>query len=106
MTRHYDTAERRTAFNSVTGCSGHFCIQATVGLILQTEVLAATSSLLATESIFILVEQTDGGWRRIKTRGCEGQFNFLQQEDELQPMGGRHLGFTSDLGFSTSYCIS
>lgn len=69
---------------------------------MQTEDLAATSSLLATESIFILVEQTDGGWRRIKTRACEGQFNFLQQEDELQPMGGRHLGFTSDLGFSTS----
>lgn len=40
-----------------------------------------------------------------KTRGCEGQFNFLQQEDELQPMGGRHLGFTSDLGFSTSYLL-
>lgn len=51
------------------------------------------------------MEQTDGGWRRIKTCGCEGQFNFLQQDDERQPMGDRHLGFTNELGFSTSYLL-
>lgn len=82
-----------------------FCIQATVGLVLQIEDLAAASLLWVTESIFMLVEQTDGGWRRIKTCGCEGQFNFLQQEDELQPMGDRHLGFTSELGFPASYLL-